>query len=259
MKLPEKAKKGAKLPPFFLSLSAVAFWVILWQLASMAVGLEVLLPAPLAVLKRLGSLMGTADFYIAIGISLSHVALGFFIGFVCGILTGTAAHLLRPFGAVLSPLLTVVKATPVASFILLAYVWMTPDVIPIFTSFLMVFPMVHSAVFQGLSALDRQNAEMLALFSVPFLRRLKIFYLPSLLPFLKAGAVTAMGTSWKAGIAAEVLCSSRGSVGKYIYESKYYLETVDLFAWTVTVILLSLMLENLFRYLLGKSGKEGAA
>ncbi len=251
-------KKAAirRLLSLLIGMAAVLFWLLLWQLAAMAVDLPILLPSPIGVAKRLASLALTGVFWSAVGTSLWHVALGFACGLVCGVLTAVVSHLLKGVTALLSPLMLVIKATPVASFILLAYVWMSTDAIPVFTAFLMVLPIVYSAVFEGLSTLDRQLGEMLTLNRVPFARRLRLFYLPSLLPFLQAGAVTALGMSWKAGIAAEVLVVSRGSVGKYIYESKTYLETADLFAWTVTVILLSLVIELLFKRILGQRRKK---
>ena len=62
---------------------------------------------------------------------------------------------------------------------------------------------------------------------------------------------------WKAGIAAEVLTVPPLSIGKNIFEAKLYLETTELFAWTLTVILLSLVIERILLRLVGHIGQKG--
>ena len=61
-----------------------------------------------------------------------------------------------------------------------------------------------------------------------------------------------MGLSWKACIAAEVICTPNGSIGQGIYNAKIYLETPSLFAWTAAVILLSVLLEMLIKTIISK-------
>ena len=70
-------------------------------------------------------------------------------------------------------------------------------------------------------------------------------YVPSILPYFMAGCTTGLGLAWKAGVAAEVLAMPRNSIGLQLYNAKVYLETSDLFAWTLVIILLSMLLEKL--------------
>ncbi|MBO5898784.1 MAG: hypothetical protein J6R04_07220, partial [Clostridia bacterium] len=72
-------------------------------------------------------------------------------------------------------------------------------------------------------------------------------YLPAVLPYFLSACESSIGLAWKAGVAAEVLALPALSIGKQLYESKLYLETTDLFAWTLVVIVLSLLLEWLTR------------
>ena len=89
---------------------------------------------------------------------------------------------------------------------------------------------------------------------------MRLIYLPSLRPYLLAAVTTAMGLAWKSGVAAEVLCIPRPAIGTQIYNSKLYLDIPDLFAWTVAVVALSLLLEGLLRALLerDKRREDGA-
>ena len=93
-----------------------------------------------------------------------------------------------------------------------------------------------------------------------------MLYLPSLAPYLTASFRSGLALAWKAGISAEVIGRTAGSIGMQLYESKLYLETGRLFAYTVTVIILSRVLETVIITLaqraagrLYSTGKEPAA
>ncbi|MBQ5389402.1 MAG: ABC transporter permease subunit [Clostridia bacterium] len=227
----------------------LAFWIAVWQIAAMAIGREVILPAPIAVCRRFLSLAATAPFWRATLFSLLRIMGGYAAGVAVGALLGAAMHFFSPVRAVFSPFLTVVKSTPVASFILIAYFIITDTVIPVFITFLMVLPMIAACVFTALSATDPALLEMTKVYRFSFGKKLRTLYIPTVLsPFL-GQAITALGLGWKAGVAAEVLCTPRDSIGKYLYDAKVYLETVDLFAYTLLVVLVSLALEKLLQAL----------
>lgn len=91
---------------------------------------------------------------------------------------------------------------------------------------------------------------MTAVFSLKKRVILKKIYIPSVAPFFMASAKAGMGLAWKAGIAAEVLTNPKTGIGTALYNSKVYLETTDLFAWTVVIVIISVILERLFVTLL---------
>lgn len=226
-------------------LLSAAFWLALWALLSAAVDKELLLPAPWTVLCRLGSLMGTAELWRTAAVSLGRILLGAAAGVALGAALAGLSHRFAPLRALLSPLLTVIRSTPVASFILLLLIWLGRDVLPSVIVVLMVLPVVWGGVEGALSEVDPRLLEMARLYDLGRWRTLRRVYIPSVRGAFLAACRTAAGLAWKAGIAAEVLTVPRRSIGRHLYESKLYLETVDLFAWTVLVIALSLGLEAL--------------
>ena len=139
-----------------------------------------------------------------------------------------------------------IKATPVASFIILSLVWLGTAAVPIFMAFLMVLPIIWANVMQGIHGVDREYLEMARIFAMSRGKRLMKIYIPCVLPYFIAGCRSALGIAWKAGIAAEVLATPAGSIGKNLYEAKIYLNTADVFAWTAVVVIMSLVIEKLF-------------
>ena len=238
-------KKRTKLPAPVRSLLAFVFWVGVWWIISLIVGREVLIPSPPAVAVRLFELLQTSDFYISVLLSVLRITAGFGAAVVLGIITGILCAKSSAADTLLSPFFSVIKATPVASFIILALVWINKELIPVFISALMVLPVIHGNVKQGILQTDVQMLEMARIFGFGRKKTLKVVYLPSVLPYLYAGMKTCLGLAWKAGVASEVLCFAAYSIGNRLYQSKVYLETADMFAWTVTVIIISVIIEKL--------------
>ena len=231
------------------------FWLGAWQLAAWGVGRELLLPGPGAVVRSLISLAGTADFYLSAGATLWRV----FLGLAWGTAAGTALAFLTHFfpwaDAIASPAVRVVRATPVVSFILLVYLWVPRWAIPWVIAGLMVLPVVWGALSSGLENIDGKLLEFARAYRFSRLKTLRLVYLPALRPHFSAGLLTAFGLAWKSGVAAEVLCPPARAIGSRIQQAKLGLETADLFAWTLAIIVLSLALEGLFRRLLERGDR----
>ena len=236
--------KNTRLSPA-LRLGAVAVWLLLWQLASMAVGLPLLLPSPLAVLLRLGQLCTGADFWLTVASSLLRILLGFLLGVLFGTALAGLCWRFRLIDALARPLLGVLKSTPVASFIILALVWVKTTWLATVISFIMVLPLIYANVREGIDSADRQLLEMAQVFRLSRRKTFRYCYLPAILPFFLSAVSSALGFAGKSGLAAEGLGRPARAIGSQIYDSKIYLETPDLFAWTLVVILLSVLLERL--------------
>lgn len=232
-----------KSAPF---LGVALFWVLLWQLAAWKTGTALLLPSPLETLTRLGELARTSEFFIITATSLLRVFGGAVSAIIAGTFLAALCARFKILERLLAPVITVVRATPVASFIILAMLWIGRGALPSFISFLMVFPIVFTNVLEGISQVPKDLLEMARLFRLSPVLKLKRIYLPSVSPYFTSAARSSLGLSWKAGISAEVLAFSPDSIGKMISQSKNHLETVDLFAWTAVIIILSVGIEFLF-------------
>lgn len=237
----------------------LAFWVAVWTALALLVNRELLLPAPWVVVRRLGELAATAAFWRITAVSIGRVLLGITAAVALGTGMAVACAASKTADALLRPLMTVVKSTPVASFVVLALVWIARDWLPVFISLLMVLPVVWSNVCTGIRSADPALLELAQVYGWPRGRILRRIYLPSVRPHFLAALRSGIGFGWKSAIAAEVLTVPRSAIGRMIYESKLYLQTTDLFAWTLAVILLSVGLERLVLRALTPRGKGGGA
>ena len=241
--------------PLFTALSLL-FWLGLWWVAAVAFHKPLLLPTPRIVFETLCSLARTALFWQTVATSLLRILLGILAALVTGTLLAVLTVWSRFFHHLFSPLLNLFKATPVASVIFLMLLFIGRARVPFVIAFMMALPIVWSNVREGLLATDRSLLEMAAVFRLSPWKKLTRIRLPALLPYFLAAARSAIGLSWKAGVAAEVLCVPEHSIGRAIFEGKQYLMTEELFAWTLTVILISVAVEALALALLRLGDKE---
>ena len=210
----------------------------------MAVQKEILLVSPVRVLETLVQLVQQGSFWASALSSLGRVLLGFSLAVTLGLLLAVVTCRYRWADMLFSPLLSLVKATPVASFILLALVWIQTGGVPVFISFLMVLPIIWANVQQGIRQIDPGLMEMARVYQLPRQRQLTHIMIPSVMPYFMSAFSTGMGFAWKSGIAAEVICLPKVGIGYWLYQAKIYLETPSLFAWTAVIVLLSILLEK---------------
>ncbi|MEG1931503.1 MAG: ABC transporter permease subunit [Pygmaiobacter sp.] len=225
--------------------AAVCFWLLFWQAGAVLLDSELLLSSPLTVLRTLAQLVLQNTFWQSIAASMAHILAGFALGTLAGVLLAAASSRYIAVRVLLAPPVRVLRATPVASFVILALLWVESRNLSVFITFVMVQPVLYTNVLQGLDSRDQQLDEMTTLFRVGAAKKLRFVTLPALLPWLIGGCRTAIGLAWKSGVAAEVIGLPRGSIGERLYQAKLYLETGELFAWTLVIILLSTLCEKL--------------
>lgn len=228
----------------------VLLLLAVWQAAAILLDKSILLASPVQVVKRLFTLVGESGFFSAVWFSFSKIAAGFIYGIVAGTIFAVLSGRYKWIRMMLDPVFTVVKSVPVASFIIIALVWLSSGNLPSFISFLMVVPVVYTNILEGIGALDPKMKEMAYIFNLSPVKKLIFIYFPQLRPYIISACRLSIGLAWKSGIAAEVIALPAGSIGRMLYNAKVYFETADLFAWTLVIVIISVFCEKLFMLLI---------
>ena len=230
----------------------LAFWLIVWALLAKKVGLELLLPSPKTTAITLFELAKTFSFWKITFNSLMNVLIGILVSLVIGSVLAVMTEKSKVLDALFSPVLTVIKSTPIASFIILTLLWIKKDSIPVFIISLIVIPIVWSNISAGIRSVDKNLHEVSRIYSFSIVKKILRLYIPSIFPFFLAACKASLGMAWKAGISAEILSTPKNTIGTELYFSKTYFSTEQLFAWTLTVIILSFIIEKILIYLIEK-------
>ena len=235
-----------KLKKILTTTAAVLFWLVIWQIAAWKTDSSIILVSPVDAVKRLCELAVMGEFWQSVLFSAGRVLLGFILGLTVGTVLALVSAKVKLIRTLFSPLISVMKSIPVASFTILALIWIGSKNLSVLVSFLICVPIVCSNMMEGLDQLDPKLREMAVTFRIPPWRRFVGVYISQLLPYFRSASRLAIGLCWKSGVAAEVIGIPNDSIGEKLYQSKVYLETADLFAWTITVILLSYLCEKIF-------------
>ncbi len=247
-------REAASASRFRIRIWAVVVWLVAWQAAAMLMDSRLLLPAPVEVLARFFSLAATYGFWGRVAFTLLRILAGFCLGVTLGAGLAAVAMRFRRAGELFAPAMALAKSVPVACFVVLALIWAGASELSVVVSVLVVAPIVYENVCDGVRATDALLLEMADVLCVPAMRRLTAIYLPQTVPYFRAACASSLGMAWKAGVAAEIIAIPAGSIGEALYGAKIYFDTTDLFAWTLAVVVLSVLFEKAFSWAITRAG-----
>ncbi len=235
----------------------ILFWLLMWQLASIVLNQPIVLTGPLEVAAALFVLILQGEFWLTVAMTLIKILAGFLCALAAGFILGTLSWRFKWQRDLLAPVISLMKSIPVASFVILALIWVGSENLSVLISFLVALPMIYVHTLAGLSGTDPKLLEMSAVFGMSFWNKCRYIYWSGLKPHINEGIRVTMGFCWKSGVAAEVIGVPDHSIGEKLYMAKIYLSTDELLAWTLVVILLSALFEKLCLWLLGRRDTHG--
>lgn len=238
-----------KLKTAIIAAGSIIFWILLWHILASIENKKLLfdIPVPSDTLKEFFVCIKDKEFWFSVGNSLGHIISGFLSAVILGLLFGIFSGNNRFFKIFTSPISRLIRSVPVAAFIVLAWLWIPSDIIPSFIAFLMVFPIIWLQVENGLLSVDTKLVEMAKIMGMSKKGIILNIKIPTLLPALRNACITGLGFAWKSGVAAEVICNPTGSIGALLSNAKSNIEFNRVFAITLTIVILSLILENIIK------------
>ena len=245
-----------KIRRFILPFFAILFWLSVWQICAMILDKPYFLPDVFTTFSTFFGFFTTTEFYRVTLFSILRVILGLLLGVISGAALAVLSHRLEIVRAIVSPLISVIKSTPVASFIMVLWILLNGNALAIFVAVLMVVPIIWQNLMDGYSAIDPQLSELCTVYDFSPGKRFRLLTLPTLMRYFLPALITSSGLAWKAEIAAEIIAYTKDSVGQMINDAKYELRTSEVFAWTLVVIILSILLEKLTKGMLKRLGER---
>ena len=222
-----------------------AIWMVIWYLAAHLVGSDLILPGPHATLVALLGLVRTGGFWLNVLWTLLRTVLGIVISFAAGVIFAVLAFRSFQLREFLRLPVSFFKSIPVMAIIIYVIMVVKSDWVAVVVCFLMCFPIAYTNILNGLEALDKKNIELGASLGLGRGQMIRYILRPSLDPQIKTALSLITAMSGKVVVASEVLAIPKYSIGYQMLNSKYYLETADLFAYMIVLIVLSLLMEKL--------------
>ena len=220
-------------------------FIAVWFGAAAAIGKSIILPSPADTLCSFFDLLGEKSFYLSVGRTLGRTLISFLIAFSLASLLAVLSMISTFFKKAFSPITVIMRVLPTISIILLVLIWFKSAVAPFAITFIVIFPMLYTTVLNAAERVPSELIEMCRAYRIPPIRRIFSLYLPEMTPSILTGVSITLSFSIKLTVAAEVLASTQGSMGRMMAQSSAYIETSTLLAWTLTAIVLGFLLEGL--------------
>ena len=224
--------------------------ILIWHVMSIRMNIPIILPTPAETGAALVSTIMSPDFLVHVGTTVIRGLESFFLIFLISTVLGLLSGVFPIVGSLLTPVLVISKATPVMAIILLAFIWFTSNTVPIFSAFLMAFPVMFTTVENGVHQVSKELVEMSKVYRLSKYSRLRYLLIPSITPYIITGAKSSLSLIWKVVIAAEVLTSPSLGLGARMHSAQINLETAQVMSWTVIAIILTAISDILFALLL---------
>lgn len=251
----EEQGKKRNYAAFFRKAGIILFWLVVWELVDHIVDNRLVLAGPIRTLQALAEQIVQPEFLTIVGFSFGRIVLGFLLSFVVGFLLALVAYRVRIFREFVEPLISLLRTIPVASFIILLLIWVGNQALTVFLAFFIVLPLIYTNMVSGFESVDKQMLEMARTYKLSKWKTFLYVYRPAFMPFLLSSTKISLGMTWKSGIMAEVLATPALSIGKEMATARTFLDTPDLLAWTVVVMVLSVLFEQVFMALLKRANR----
>lgn len=218
---------------------------VAWQLLSWQMAQPQLIPSFPDLVRALLRLVYTPGFLVSIGTTCLRACVGLLLSLAAASITAFLLNRSEGIRLLFMPWLSLLRSVPVISFILLALIFLNPEMIPLLIAFLTMYPLLTENLLKGLMN-RRDSWKMLARqFHLNAWNRLFQINYPQLKPYLFSGLASAVGFGWRAIIMGEVLSQCVDGIGKRMKEAQVFIDVPELIAWTLVAIVLSWLTDKL--------------
>lgn len=218
---------------------------VAWQLFSWQMAQPQLIPSFPDLIRALLRLVYTPGFLVSIGTTCLRACVGLLLSLAAASITAFLLNRSEAIRFLFMPWLSLLRSVPVISFILLALIFLNPEMIPLLIAFLTMYPLLTENLLKGLMN-RRDSWKMLARqFHLNAWNCLFQINYPQLKPYLFSGLASAVGFGWRAIIMGEVLSQCVDGIGKRMKEAQVFIDVPELIAWTLVAIVLSWLTDKL--------------
>lgn len=234
---------------YFYGGLSILFLLIIWQLFSSSLDNQYILPAPLLVFYSFIELLLEGSTYLIILLTLTRLILALIASTLIAIILGVIAGNYKSFEYFLKPIVSSLRTLPVASVIIIIIILIGNDFSLYLITFLMIFPLVYEAAKDGIINISNDLKDSIALEGHHPLVIMTKVQLPLALPFIKTALFQSLGLGFKVIVMAEFIIQSTKGIGNELYKGSISINYHLVFAWTLIIILLVMIMEFLIKKL----------
>ncbi len=210
---------------------------------------EYVLPPPGQVFAELADLLGQADFWKAMGITVRRALTGYLLAVVIGCAVGTAVARVKPLRTAVGSLITGLQTMPsIAWFPLAIGLFKLTDAAILFVVVLGAAPSVANGLIGGVDHVPPLLVRAGRTLGAQGLSLYRHVVLPACLPSFVAGLKQGWAFAWRSLMAGEllVILSNRPSLGAGLQFSRELSDFPLLIAYMIVILVIGIVVDSLF-------------
>lgn len=237
-------------------LFCIILFIVLWSLCAFTIQNDILIPYPKDVCFSLLNILNKKSTYISIAFTILRVFKGYIYSILISLLLACISFKYDSIRSFIEPIVVLVKTIPNISYIILAIIWLGSEGSVSAVTFMILFPICFNTFVSKLDELYRKQKDIIQIYQSDIFETIKICILPELYIDMIQTSITAISMGLKVAVMAEILAAVRIGVGKQLNYARINLNTSDLIAWTIIILILSYLLNYIFQLLLQRRLKE---
>ena len=216
---------------------------------------KLVLPGPAETFEGLWKIVTSIDGWETILETCAKAFAGLFIALGMALVSGFVMGLVEIVYELRKPVMTVLQSIPIVSWLALAIFWWGVGFkSPVYIVFLTLFPIFTINIAEGVRNVDKKLVEMAKIYRLPGRVVLTKIYFSSAFPFIVSSMRVGIGIMWKSVAVAEFMVGTSG-IGRVIADSKYSINIVRVFAYTLVLVVLGIVTEKALDFMIRKGNR----
>ena len=223
--------------------------IILWLFLAIKINNDIIMPNPINVFQVMIDLFFSSYFYMAIIFTVKRVMIGLFFSLSLSILIACFSSVSNKFKRLFEPINIMAKTIPNISYIIIILIWFGSEISVSIVTFLILFPMFYSHLLLSLNKINDETKKLLTVYKISNKEKLFKIYFPMIFPDIINELKLGFSLGFKVSIMAEILGQVKFGLGKLLYIAKIDLDMSMIFALTIYIIAISVVIERLFTWI----------
>ena len=226
-----------------IKISSVLSIVLLWYLIYIIVDHPLLIPSISTVIQTFFKMLIDLVFLNAFFHTAIRLIISLVLSSVIGIMFGYFSAKNKSIELWLRPHVTILKTIPVVSVIIIMYILFDFQVAPYLITFFMIFPIFYQATYHGIKAINQDLLDVYHLEMDHWYLEIKYVYMHNIRDYLILAFYQSFGLGFKVLVTSEFITQTKNSIGNQLYQAKVNLEYDYVFAITILLIIITVLVE----------------
>lgn len=221
--------------------------VLFWELFSILLNNNFILPSPFTVLKTMISFLGNIKFYTASLFTIIRVIVSIILSFILAFFSSFLCARFPLIKDYFSKLLLIIRTLPNVAIIILLLFWIPREMTVLVVTLFLLFPIIHEELYNTITQINHEYHDLFYIYPQSFFRKLKFVYMPLMHTAISSTLISTGTLAFKVIVMAEILAQISVGIGRQIQIARVNVELHEVMAWSIWIIIFVFIFNYLYK------------